>query len=590
MAESALTVKIKLGTEELASPQIISVNISNEMGRIPSAVVVFIDGDPASGTFEFGSGETTSPGKDITISMGYDLNPPEVFSGVIIKHSMKIRGGSSVVILECRNKAIKMTLGRKNKVTEETASDVTEDTILKALFSSYGVSVATSGTFISHKGFLQYNVSDWDFMVTRAEVNSKIVYYKSSQSKFMIEDPPATPPAGSVTLTYGKDLYEVETEIDGRTQHKSVQASAWDADNQALQSATAVTSPGFKQLENTGIKATDLNAIFSPAQTPLYHSGMVSKSELDSWSKGRQIKAGFSKVRGRVKIDGTSDIDVGGSVTLAGLGDKFNGDVLVTGVRHELDEAGWFTQLQFGLPEDWFSEKFAIQERPAAGITAPANGLHFGKVLKIDEDPAGQYRVQVKLPLIDPEGKIWARMVHDDAGKNRGHCFWPEVDDEVVVGFMNDDPRYPVILGLLYNKKAAPPIAAAKENKQKGIVTKTGIKILFNDDDGKQTLELLTPGGNSILIDDSAKGITLKDQNGNKIVMNDSGISINSAGEVKIDATKNLTASSASGDISLSGTNIKNEAKAKFSANGNAGAEVQTSAIAILKGSLVKIN
>lgn len=590
MPESTLTVKLKLGGEEVASPQIVSINISNEMSRIPSAVVVFIDGDPASGTFENSSNANSSPGKDISISMGYDLNPPELFSGVVVKHSMKVRGGSSVIILECRNKAINMTLGRKNKVTEETASDVTEDTIIKALFSAYGVSVDATGTYIGHKGFLQYNVSDWDFMVTRAEVNGKIVYYSTKQSKFIIADPPATAPAGSVTLTYGKDIYELETEVDGRTQHKSVEASAWDSDNQALLASSPATSALFKQLENTGIKSTDLNAIFSPDKTPLYHAGVVAKAELDSWSKGRQVKAGFAKVRGRVKVEGFSTVDLCDALTLEGLGDKFSGDVLVTGIRHELDDSGWYTQFQFGMPEEWFSEKFDTIERPAAGIVAPANGLHFGKVLKIDADPAGQYRVQVKLPLIDPEGKIWARMVHDDAGANRGHCFWPEVDDEVVVGFMNDDPRYPVILGLLYNKKAAPPIAAAAENKQKGIVTKTGIKILFNDDDGKQTLEMLTPGGNSILIDDGAKGITLKDQNGNTITMNDSGISIKSAKEIKVEATNNLTLSSASGDVSLAGTNIKNEAKAKFSANGNAGAEVQTSAIAILKGSLVKIN
>ncbi|TND02431.1 MAG: Rhs element Vgr protein [Bacteroidetes bacterium] len=590
MAEGALTVKIKLGTEELASPQIVSVSIYNEMNRIPSAVVVFIDGDPASRTFEFSSGESSSPGKDISISMGYDLQPTELFKGVIIKHSMKVRGGSSVIILECRHKAVKMTLGRKNKVTEETASAVTEDTIIKALFSAYSVDVATNGTYIGHKGFLQYNVSDWDFMMMRAEVNGKIVYYSSKQSKFMIADPPATAPAGSVTLTYGDNIYELETEVDGRTQHKSVEASAWDSDNQALLTSSPATSALFKQLENTGVKSTDLNAIFSPAKTPLYHAGVVAKAELDSWSKGRQVKAGFAKTRGRLKTEGNATIDLCDSVTLEGLGDKFSGDVLVTGIRHELDESGWFTQIQFGLPEEWFSEKYDIHERPSSGIMAPANGLHFGKVLKIDADPAGQYRVQVKLPLIDPEGKIWARMVHDDAGNKRGHCFWPEVDDEVVVGFMNDDPRYPVILGLLFNKKAVPPIAPAAENKEKGIVTKTGIKILFNDDDGKQTLTMLTPGGNSILIDDGAKGITLKDQNGNTITMNDSGITIKSAGEVKVDATKNLTLSSASGDVSLSGTNIKNEAKAKFSANGNAGAEIQTSAIAILKGSLVKIN
>lgn len=590
MAESTLTVKVSLGGTELASPAIVSVNIQNEIGRVPSATIVFIDGDPALKTFDFSSLESSSPGKDVSISMGYDLDPPEVFSGIVIRHSLKVRGASSVVVLECRNKAINMTIGRKTKVTEETDSEVTEDTILKALFSDYGVTVETSGTFIGHKGFLQYNVSDWDFMMMRAEVNGKIVYYDSAASKFMITDPPATAPAGSLTIAYGKDIYELETEADGRTQYKSVGASAWDADQQALATATASTDAQFKQLENTGVKVSDFSGIFSPATMNFSHSGMVTKTELDTWSKAKQVKAGFSKVRGRIKIDGNSTVKISDSVTLEGLGDKFSGDVFVTGIRHDLDDNGWYTHIQFGLSSEWFSEKFEVQPRPAAGIMAPANGLHYGKVLKIFEDPAGQYRIQVKLPLMDAEAKIWARMVMDDAGSNRGHCFWPEVDDEVVVGFMNDDPRYPVILGQLFNKKATPPIEPADKNLEKGFVTKTGIKILFHDEDGKQSLELVTPGGNSIKIDDDAKSIALKDQNSNEITMDSSGITIKSAGEIKLNATKNLTLASSGGDVATSGVNVKNEAQAKFSASGNAGAEIQTSAIAVLKGSMVQIN
>jgi Rhs element Vgr protein len=590
MADGPITIKVKLDGTELASPSIVSVSVHYEMGRIPFAVIAFIDGNPADGTFAVSSDAGTAPGKTISISMGYDLNPPEVFSGIIIKHALKIRGGSSVVVLECRNSAIKMTLGRNNKVTEETASAVTEDTIIKALFSSYGVSVAANGTYIEHKGFLQYNISDWDLMMARAEVNGKVVYYNTTQSKFIIDDPPATAPAGSVTFTYGKDIYELETEFDGRTQYKSVQAVAWDADAQALAEGTASTSAQFKQLENTGVKSSDMTTAFSPDTTKLYHSGMVSTSELNSWGKARQVKAGFAKTRGRIKVDGIATIALGDSVTLAGLGDKFSGDVYVTGIRHELDDAGWFTHLQFGLPDEWFTEKYDAFVPPAAGIVAPANGLHYGKVLKIDGDPAGQHRVQVKLPLVDAEGKIWARMIMDDAGKDRGHCFWPEVDDEVVVGFMNDDPRYPVILGLLYNKVNTPPITADNKNNTKGIYTRGGIKVLFNDEDGKQSIELVTPGGNSITIDDSAKGITLKDQNGNKIVMNNSGIEINSASEVKITAAQNLTAKSSGGDVAVNGINIKNTAQAQFSANGNAGAELKTSAIAVIKGSLVQIN
>jgi hypothetical protein len=45
-----------------------------------------------------------------------------------------------------------------------------------------------------------------------------------------------------------------------------------------------------------------------------------------------------------------------------------------------------------------------------------------------------------------------------------------------------------------------------------------------------------------------------------------------------------------SGDIEVEGMNIKQKAQAEFKAEGSAGLEVSTSAIAKLKGSLVQIN
>jgi len=44
---------------------------------------------------------------------------------------------------------------------------------------------------------------------------------------------------------------------------------------------------------------------------------------------------------------------------------------------------------------------------------------------------------------------IWARISTLDAGKQRGTFFRPEIGDEVIVGFLNDDPRYPVVLGMV---------------------------------------------------------------------------------------------------------------------------------------------
>ena len=78
-------------------------------------------------------------------------------------------------------------------------------------------------------------------------------------------------------------------------------------------------------------------------------------------------------------------------------------------------------------------------------------------------------------------------------------------------------------------------------------------------------------------------------RNQNSIKLDGSGISLISNGDINIESSKKISIKSDM-DVEIEGMNIKNTAKAKFSADGSAGSELTTSAIAIVKGSMVKIN
>ena len=92
---------------------------------------------------------------------------------------------------------------------------------------------------------------------------------------------------------------------------------------------------------------------------------------------------------------------------------------------------------------------------------------------------------------------------------------------------------------------------------------------------------LETPNGNKITVSDDTGSIELEDENGNKATLNSDGITLESASDISITAT---------GDVKIEGTNVEIAANANFKAEGSGGAEVSTSAIAVLKGSLVQIN
>jgi uncharacterized protein involved in type VI secretion and phage assembly len=163
----------------------------------------------------------------------------------------------------------------------------------------------------------------------------------------------------------------------------------------------------------------------------------------------------------------------------------------------------------------------------------------------------------------DKEEGIWARVATLDAGKERGSFFLPEVKDEVVLGFINDDPRQAIVLGMLHSQTHTAPVTAAKENNEKGFYTRSKMKLFF--DDGKKSITMITPKGKSIVVSDEGS-IILKDELNNKITMDSSGISIESAKDIKLIA------------------------KGKVTTEGSAMIDLRSSGQAILKGKVVNIN
>ena len=135
----------------------------------------------------------------------------------------------------------------------------------------------------------------------------------------------------------------------------------------------------------------------------------------------------------------------------------------------------------------------------ASGFLPGLQGLHAAVVRKLDGDPLKEYRIQIELPWMDGKNKLlWARLSTMYATNASGNFFLPEPDDEVVVGFMNEDPGHPIILGGVYGEKHKPPYEYEAKNNTKAIVTREKMRIEFNEE--KKVITISTPGKNSILV------------------------------------------------------------------------------------------
>jgi Rhs element Vgr protein len=551
---------------------ILEIVVTNVVNAIPKAKVVVMDGSAAAQNFGLSNGTNFIPGAEISITAGYNGENEVIFSGLIISQTIRANEDGSQMEIECRDKAVKLTAGRKNKIWEDTSdSDAITD-----LVGQNGITADIDGLDLQHKQLVQFNCSNWDFIVTRAELNSALVITEAG--KLIIGMPNASQES-TATYTYGSEIYDFEAQMDARTQYPQVLTKNWNYTNQEVKEGTSAA----KTLPRQGnISGDDLAEVLGWEDNSLYHSGNVAEQESTEWATAQLFRSRLNRVIGNFRVQGDNKLKPGIIVELLGIGERFSGKCWVTGVIHSYSgEAAWYSHVQFGLDKKLHSYNFDdIVEKPATGIIPPVNGLQIGIVTQLESDPDGENRIRVRLPTVENEGDgIWARLASVDAGKEHGWVWNPEINDEVIIGFINDDPRDAVILGRLYSSSFPPHLEAKDDNYLKGLSTKSKLQVLFDDE--KKIIKIETPGGNFITLDEDQKQIAIQDINGNKIEMSEDGIKIESIKDIILKA---------SGDFKIDGTNITTNANAELKLSGSAGTEISSSAITKVKGSMVQIN
>nr|WP_320154079.1 type VI secretion system tip protein VgrG [uncultured Draconibacterium sp.] len=566
-----VSFKILVDGEELSSVyQILSIAVEKEINRIPWAKIILHDGDPASQDFELSNEDLFIPGKEIEIKAGYHSQNETIFKGIVIRHNLKIRLSGAVLIVECKDLAVKLTVGRKSKYFYESK----DSEILEQVIASYSLENEIEETNVEHPEMVQYNVSDWDFCVTRAQANGKVCVV--DDGKISVVSPDYSQ-SEKLTLVYGATIFDFDAEIDARNQFENVTSYAWNAADQDLLEIESDT-PHINS--NGNISPEDLASVIGADKLELRDGSSMSDAGLQDWANAKSLFNQLSKIRGKVKFQGVHGVKPNTTIELAGVGNRFNGKVYVSAVRHQIADGDWTCDAQFGINSKWFSETIDINPLPASGLLAAVNGLQIAKVTQLQDDPKGEDRILVRMPLVNnQEQGVWARIATLDAGKERGSFFRPEIDDEVIVGFLNGNPNDPIILGMLNSSAKPAPITASDDNHEKGFVTRSGMKFIFDDDKKSVTLE--TPGGKIIKVDEDEGIIQLEDENSNILKLDDNGITIESEGDINLSAT---------GDVKIDGTNVEISANANFTAAGNAGAEVSSPGVTEIKGSIVKIN
>ena len=588
-ADEIVTVDISVGGSKIEEKyEVARIEVIKEINRIPVATVLINDGDPSTLSFDASDSSTFAPGAEIVISAGYESNNTEIFTGIIVRHGIQIQdNGLSHLCITCADKAIGMTVARNNR----QFANSTDSAIISKLISDAGLSASVDSTSVQHEYLVQYYATDWDYILTRADVNGMVAIAdagKVTVAKPKFEEPP-------LSVEFGDSLTRFDGSVDAVSQLSSVTANAWDYSTQALQTGSS-SEPSVNSQSN--LSGSTLASVLDVSNFDLQTMSEASADELTAWADSSLLKSRLAKVQGKLSFTGSSLAEPGTTIELKGIGDRLGGNGYISAVRHLIASGHWMTEVGLGLSQHWFAElRPRIQPPPAGGLRPAASGLQIAKVKQVYDDPNSQRRILVTWPLMGDGGSdgIWVRMAAPYASNNMGVVFMPEVGDEVVIGFLGDDPTAAICLGSLHSSQLTAPFEPDDQNTNKGIVTRSQLKMTF--DDVKKITVISTPGGHTVTMSDEDQSVTIVDSNSNKMEMNSSGITMSSPSDISISADGNLTLKGQGGvdisspaSVSMSGMSVSISADTSLSASGGSDASFSASGQTSIKGAMVMIN
>lgn len=369
---------------------------------------------------------------------------------------------------------------------------------------------------------MQYRETNYAFLSRLANETGKWFYYDGKEVQFGKLNN-----TNKVDLKLGNDLSHFDLGI--RVKPLKFNDSSYDYLNNSVvkvQSGSLQVT-GLDQLSNELLKKSE--QLFGKDTSALPYFKVKNQSELKEFStvKKSASAGNLSVVTGvsynpRLKIGSKIDIS---SNDLDKESTSY-GSFIVISISHFADSLGVY-QAKF--------------EAVTSNIVVPPTNPHVNypvcesqtAVVTDNNDPDGHGRVKVKFPWMPDVETPWIRIVNHHAGKNKGFQFIPEVDDEVLVFFENNNPSRPFVMGALYHGKANHKDRNDSDNLVKTIRTVSGNEIKFYDKDGEEEILIHNK--------DSQNHITLSLKDDGKITIKSKNKMELLAKEILIEAENKLT-------------------------------------------------
>ncbi|MHC3369633.1 VgrG-related protein [Rhodococcus aetherivorans] len=530
--------------------------------------------------------------------------PEPLVTGEVTAVELEFDGTGTFTTVRGYDASHRLFRGRHTRAfTQTTASDAAVGVARDA-----GIelgNITSTGTVFDHLS--QCGRTDWEFLVGLARRVGFEVAVRENKLDFGPRKPAEEAPQAEGTssrdplvLTFGTDLLRVRSVVTAAEQVAKVQVRGWDiAQKQAI---VAEAPAETKSAVLPTITPAEVAATFGD---PTYVASDVAyrtQPEADSAATALAEVIGGSFAQVEALVRGNPKLRADKPICLANMGEPFDGKYLVTAARHRYvpGAGGYTTSLSVTGRE----------ERSLFGLSSgTGGGADYGVVVAVvsdARDPEQLGRVRLTFPWLSEDYvSDWARVVQPGAGKDRGALVVPEVGDEVLVAFEQNDPNRPYVLAGLHNGIDTPDTkgpdlvdAGSGAVNRRSFVSRNGHRIDLLDENGKTEGILAETGDGRLRLSLDKIGTKIEIRSdGRVLVEGTQGVVIDGAdskieltsGEIVLKGKRSVKISGARGTVEADTTGVKVDGPSvKVAAS--ATAEFKSGGPAIVSGALVKIN
>jgi type VI secretion system secreted protein VgrG len=483
-------------------------------------------------------------GKSIKIDIKPNISKTEaplVFYGIIKTAKLVRENGSAGMILIT---GFSPTIAMENLPNSKSFTDKSLSDIIQEIINPYPQRQLKPTINLRENETLaytvQYNESDFGFLSRMAQKKAAWFYYNGEQLVF------GKPQSKTFTLEYGRSLERFDIEMNAKPIH--FQYTGYDPSTGETQKVSA--SEINHQTQGYAKQVLESSKKMFPAQSTMLYSNAMQEGNAHTHLVDRLSTQLQSQTANLITATGISDetgLRIGDVVAIHesafsmtgnpqdGVQEQNYGSYTITHITHSCEEGGQYTNTFQAIPESALCPAYGNVLAVPTASTQPATVVD-------NNDPAGLGRIKVQFAWQDGDTP-WLRMTNPHAGGGKGMYFVPEIGEEVLIAFENDNAEKPFVLGSMYNGNESSGYASGG-NDNKVIQTRSGCKILINDAVG------------SIFLEDPSGNTWMMDGNGNISVNAPKNFTVSAGENVNITAGKNVSVS-AGGDMDNSaGKNI----------------------------------